>query len=169
MGASGKVFLASNKANDVVAIKIITRTLKTMGRVDAEIQPYRQLTSLAKQADCNRIILWRDEIYPSGREYNESISFDEIDLVLQPITPRTFHNLIETATKGGRAGMTKEAAKLFHDALQGIGFLHNNGWIHCDLKPLNIGILDNPPRPVLLDLDQARYLTPGAKLLASPG
>ena len=65
--------------------------------------------------------------------------------------------------------MSIEAATIFRDALLGLEFLHNNGWLHRDIKPCNIGILpSNPPRAILLDIGQAIFLKD--KLLPStPG
>ena len=55
--------------------------------------------------------------------------------------------------------MSIEAATIFRDALLGLEFLHNNGWLHRDIKPQNIGVLPgNPPRAVLLDIGQAKFL-----------
>lgn len=41
----------------------------------------------------------------------------------------------------------------------GVNFLHNNGWVHADLKPVNIGICGT--RAVLLDIDNAVRLELG--------
>lgn len=65
--------------------------------------------------------------------------------------------------------MSIEAAQVFRDALLGVGILHNQRWLHSDLKPANIGIIGSPPRAVLLDVGQASYLAPGATLDAKPG
>lgn len=63
--------------------------------------------------------------------------------------------------------MTITGARIFRSALEGVKFLHDKGWIHCDLKPANIGITAG--KAVLLDLGQARRLEPGELIQASPG
>jgi serine/threonine protein kinase len=65
--------------------------------------------------------------------------------------------------------MSLQSATLFRDALRGLRFLHAHGWVHCDIKPQNIGVLTHPLRAVLLDLGQITKLALGAKLGATPG
>jgi serine/threonine protein kinase len=66
--------------------------------------------------------------------------------------------------------MSLEVAVIFRDALLGLKFLHNNGWVHRDMKPPNIGVLPgSPPRAVLLDVGQATFLEPDSMLPSKPG
>lgn len=72
--------------------------------------------------------------------------------------------------KSKRQGMSFEAARLFCDMMAGIKFLHDNSWVHRDLKPGNVGVLMRDRyRAVLLDLGDAVQLPPGRKLDAAPG
>lgn len=63
--------------------------------------------------------------------------------------------------------MSIEAAAVFRDALLGLKFMHNHGWVHCDIKPHNIGVISG--RAVLLDVGQAQFLRSGFTLPAQPG
>jgi serine/threonine protein kinase len=63
--------------------------------------------------------------------------------------------------------MTNEHAVLFRDALEGIKFLHDQGYIHRDIKPANIGV--RAGRAVILDIGQAVELPPTAELRDAPG
>jgi serine/threonine protein kinase len=66
--------------------------------------------------------------------------------------------------------MSTDAAALIRDALLGLKFLHDNSWLHRDVKPQNIGVLPgSPPRAVLLDVGQAWVLNSGSSLRATPG
>jgi serine/threonine protein kinase len=64
--------------------------------------------------------------------------------------------------------MTMEAAAVFRDALLGVKFLHDRGWMHLDLKPSNIGVTGEPRRCVLLDLGSS-YLLEDESVEAQPG
>ena len=66
--------------------------------------------------------------------------------------------------------MSIEAAAIFRDALLGLKFLHDNCWLHRDVKLQNIGVLPgSPPRAILLDVGQAKFLDSGSTLPATPG
>ena len=66
--------------------------------------------------------------------------------------------------------MTIEAAYIFRDILLGLEFLHENSWLHLDIKPQNIGVLPgNPPRAVILDIGQATFLRGTLKAKAGRG
>ena len=51
-------------------------------------------------------------------------------------------------------GMTMKAATVFQDALKALEVLHDGGWVHQDIKPDNLGVMDSPNRCVLSDLDR---------------
>jgi serine/threonine protein kinase len=61
-----------------------------------------------------------------------------------------------------------EAALLLQDALKGVWFLHQHGFIHGDLKPQNIAI-HKGTRAVLLDIGTALPFAPAETLYPTPG
>lgn len=65
--------------------------------------------------------------------------------------------------------MTIEAARVYRDALLGVKAMHDQGWLHGDLKPPNIGVIGTPQRAVLLDLGNAVHLKPGSTIPPTPG
>ncbi len=60
--------------------------------------------------------------------------------------------------------MTVEAATVFREALLAVKVLHDQHWLHGDLKPANIGLRGKPPRAVLLDYGSSAYRRPGEEL-----
>ncbi len=96
-GAVGRVYLASNTQNEVVAIKVVERNTRTVRSVGREIDVLRRLTLLAQEhGEEGRLVRLKDALYPRGvAEFNSgSTDFDEVALVLEPMTPRTFDHLI---------------------------------------------------------------------------
>jgi serine/threonine protein kinase len=81
-------------------------------------------------------------------------------------SPQLTHELDSEAK-----GMKMDAARTFRDALLGVKVLHDKDWLHCDLKPANIGILHEAglPRSVLLDIGSCRHLVRGSWLQPNPG
>lgn len=65
--------------------------------------------------------------------------------------------------------MTIDAVRVFHDALLGVKALHDQDWLHGDLKPPNVGVIGTPPRAVLLDVGHAARFKPGFTLCPTPG
>ncbi|KFY92196.1 hypothetical protein V500_04257 [Pseudogymnoascus sp. VKM F-4518 (FW-2643)] len=166
-GGMGRVFLASNSKNDIVAVKTVERNPSTERSVDHEIQTYRDLTALAEKWDeGQRIVRVREVIH---NRLSSKAPFEEVAIVMEPMTPQTFLKLIGRRSMGGARGMSMEAARAFRDTLLGVRVLHDQRWMHGDLKPANIGMIGTPPRAVLLDVGQATYLAPSATLDPKPG
>ncbi|TLS23446.1 uncharacterized protein PpBr36_05785 [Pyricularia pennisetigena] len=91
--------------------------------------------------------------------------FEQVAVVLMPMTPNTFCELL-TAWNKTRSwnGMKREEAQLFRSLLLQVKVLHDRGWLHGDLKPGNVGIIGTPQRAVLLDIGNAKHLRPGCRL-----
>lgn len=102
-GAVGKVFLASNSRNEVVAVKVMERNSKTAGSVDKEISVLRMLTKLAEdQDDEERLVRLKDTLYTKDAATlpGSAAVFEEVALVLVPMTPQTFDYLVGGKSKG---------------------------------------------------------------------
>lgn len=65
--------------------------------------------------------------------------------------------------------MSMDAAGVFRDALLGVKVMHDQYWLHGDLKPANIGIIGQPPRSVLLDVGTSARLGADATIQPTPG
>lgn len=99
-GAAGRVFLGSNSKNEMVAVKVMEHTSKTRSAIDEEIIRCQDLTALAQeQDDGGRLVRLREIIDP--RETSPSSSaFEEVALVLEPMTPQTFADLMGNRSRG---------------------------------------------------------------------
>lgn len=74
------------------------------------------------------------------------------------------------AELGDQRACPIDDATLFHDALMGVKFLHNRGWMHYNLKPENIGVARTPLRSLLLDVGSSWWLpNPNSALGPWPG
>jgi serine/threonine protein kinase len=65
--------------------------------------------------------------------------------------------------------MTIESATAFRAALLGVKVMHDRRWLHCDLKPTNIGLIGKLLRSVLLDVGTSRHIQAGGSLRPEPG
>ncbi|PQE15615.1 ste kinase protein [Rutstroemia sp. NJR-2017a BBW] len=167
-GGNGRVFFASDQSGNIAAIKVVERTSRNYNRVDREIDILQKVTDLAKSSiDGERILRMEQAIYSNGEEFSSKTAFDNIAIVLKPMTPRTYGALLRTKHKGGSQGMTMEAAIAFRSALLGVKVMHDKRWVHRDLKPANIGLLGGGS--VLLDVGTSRQIPAGGSLPSTPG
>ncbi|KAG6034678.1 hypothetical protein E4U41_006463 [Claviceps citrina] len=154
----------------MAAIKLLERTARNFRSVDDEIETHREVTTLAERSDDgDRILRMEDVIYTKGKEFSRETAFDNVAIVLRPITPQTFGDLIGARSKGGSKGMTMVAAAAFREALLGLKVMHDQGWLHHDLKPTNIGLIGTPFRSVLLDVGTSRHIPAAELLRPGPG
>ena len=190
-GGHGRVFLGTNPLGEVAAVKMMERTSKNYGIVDAEIQICKEVTAFAKTSDeGGRILRVVEVLYSKDEKFSSTVAFDNVAVVLQPMTPQTLADMCGIKSKGqvsnvryqgfgeraanakvnsGVKGMTMEAAVAFRDALLGLRDMHHGGWIHRDLKPTNIGLVGTPARTILLDNGTSAYLRPGTMMKPHPG
>ncbi|KAI0443400.1 kinase-like domain-containing protein [Xylaria telfairii] len=168
-GSLGKVYLASNWKNEVVAVKTIQHDRNRGTSVDKEIAACRALTDLAKKHEHgDRILQLKEIIDPRTEASSSTLAFVDVHLILEPMTPKILTDVIHERRRSklqpGR--MSIETATIFRDILLGLQVMHDNGWVHCDIKPANVGVRDG--RAVLLDVGQAQQLPTGTRAMFSP-
>ncbi|KAK3385780.1 kinase-like domain-containing protein [Podospora didyma] len=169
-GGHGRVFFASDPSGNVAAIKVVERTSRNCHSVDKEIQTLQEVTNFAQRSDDGeRVLRMAEVMYSNGEEFSSKTAFDNVAIVLKPMTPQTFGDLVGTRSKGGSNGMTIEAATAFRAALLGVKVMHDGRWLHRDLKPTNIGLIGKPLRSVLLDVGTSKHIQAGGSLRPEPG
>jgi hypothetical protein len=99
-GAYGKVSFATDQRGDMVAIKMVERTVRNQYNLAQEIQISKQVTELAKESENgDKILQMIDVLYPNTEQLS-SEAFDNVAMVLTPVTPMTFKDLIGTRSMG---------------------------------------------------------------------
>lgn len=98
-GTYGKVFSATNSKGEVVAIKVVDRSQRTIQQVNSEIQVLKELQGLseANEGDRNRVVRLNETIYQHGTETYTSAGFEEVALVLEPAVTGTFLQITNLA------------------------------------------------------------------------
>ena len=100
-GGYGRVFFASDQSANVAAIKVVERTFRNCHSVDKEIETLWEVTNLAQKSDDGeRILRMAEVIYSNGKEFSSKTAFDNVAIVLKPMTPQTFGDLVGTWSKG---------------------------------------------------------------------
>lgn len=98
-GSYGRVFIGSNQKNEVVAVKVILRTTKLEKYVNTEVAAYKELTALAKKYDeLGGIVRLREVIHSNDAKPLSTTGFEEVVLVLEPMTPQTFADLMRRSS-----------------------------------------------------------------------
>lgn len=100
-GVRGRVFFASDSSGNIAAIKILERTSQNCHHVDREVQTLKKLNdAFAKSLDRERIVRIDEVIYTDDEKFTSKAVFNNVAIVLTPITPITFVNLIRTKWSG---------------------------------------------------------------------
>ena len=89
-GGQGRVHLATHTSGDVAAIKFMERTSKNYGIIDAEVQVCKDVTAVAERRDDGeRILRVVEVIYSKEEKFSFKTPFDNVAIVLKPMTPLT--------------------------------------------------------------------------------
>ncbi|KAF2183616.1 hypothetical protein K469DRAFT_689766 [Zopfia rhizophila CBS 207.26] len=168
-GASASVSHAVNNRSQAVALKTRIRKCRaTAEALSIVIQTLTTLTALAKAHDEPRILRLHQVIYQFGHpKYRQGVT-EDVHLVLEPFMRLTVADIITLVKEKSLEQQT--ADWVLREAITGLKFLHDNNWMHGDIKPGNIGVqlprtgplsldeLQKESRVVLLDLDGASNL-----------
>ncbi|EPE08517.1 camk family protein kinase [Ophiostoma piceae UAMH 11346] len=169
-GIMGRVSSATNATNEMAAVKVVDRTLQAAPAVAAEIETNRKVTEMAQAHDVDEhIVRQREVIYLDSEAHPGRAAFDEVAIVLQPLTPQTMSNFMNPDPLKKGKGMSIRRAALFRDALRSIKVMHDQNWIHRDVKPANIGVIGEPPKAILLDTGTAIQVRDNEKIVPTPG
>mmetsp|Transcript_48247 Transcript_48247/g.109365 ORF Transcript_48247/g.109365 Transcript_48247/m.109365 type:complete len:456 (+) Transcript_48247:127-1494(+) len=145
-GAFGEVFMAKHRKTDqVVAIKHIKRQFSTWD----ECMQLKELTALRKLK--HRCIIALHEAVRHQSNGSLYFVFEYMDTNL--------HVLIQNSNTAARQGMEEEeAGHWLRQTLQGLAYMHTNGFFHRDIKPDNLLIISKERRLKLADFGLVREI-----------
>ncbi|KAM0187790.1 hypothetical protein ACHAPI_010940 [Fusarium lateritium] len=137
-GGSGMVSIASNVQGKLVALKrMVVQVEKDRERMRAIQSRLKTLTALSQRENKTRLLRLIEVITDDARSTNK---IADVWFVQEPAA----HDILSTALA---SDLFHQGAERLHivravlvDILGATNFLHQNGWIHGDLKPVNIGI-----------------------------
>ena len=100
-GGHGRVFFASTTSGDVAAIKMMERTSRNYRNVDAEVEVCKEVTAFAERSDDGERILRATEvIYSNDEKFSPKRAFDNVAVVLKPMTRETLADWVGIRSKG---------------------------------------------------------------------
>lgn len=100
-GGLGRVFFASDPSGSMAAIKVMERASRNCDAVDEEIQTLQEVTDLAQRTDDGeRVIRVAEVIYSNGEKFSSRTAFDNVGIILKPMTPYIFGDLVGTRSRG---------------------------------------------------------------------
>ncbi|KZF23198.1 kinase-like protein [Xylona heveae TC161] len=161
-GAFGTVLAATHRNGAVVAFKTFMRYDSRSDRfAQLEIAAAEQLKPFLLEFDRKRHIIRLEEvIYQRGRREYDGSGPENIWMLYSPLARGTFQNHI--LERDSNTINETVRAILFKQVLEGLDCLHAHGWVHRDIKPLNLGVVSiEPPKAVILDIGSVALLEPG--------
>ena len=100
-GVNGRVFFGSSPSGKVAAIKMMERRPNNYSSIDKEVQICKKVTAFAERFDDNkRILRVVDVVYTKDKRFSSKIAFDNVAVILQPMTPKTLSNMCGVKSKG---------------------------------------------------------------------
>jgi hypothetical protein len=160
-GASGKVYSATNSSGVRVAIKLVERNKRSEESLRQERDVLVELTREATMKKCKNIIQLV-QLIGKIDDHDPELIFQEIGFVLSPAA----YSTIDSVVKGKLP--FKVRMSYFQDLLFGIKLMHESCYVHCDIKPANVGICQDGA--VLLDMGGVQKIRfPATSINPTPG
>ncbi|KAK5011818.1 hypothetical protein LTR28_012289 [Elasticomyces elasticus] len=145
-----------HRGGKTAGLKLMTR-VEANGLVDQEVFAYRRMKrDLNGIKDMQHVMQIEDVIYEHGGE--RFTRRGDVYMFWTPLARGDFSSLIlnRPAENSSPPLQREQLLTLFSQVLRGLCTLHAAGWVHCDIKPQNLGIVSLDPRTaVILDLGQA--------------
>ncbi|KAK4898102.1 hypothetical protein LTR49_027875 [Elasticomyces elasticus] len=158
-GSKSVFFSAIGPRGELAVVKQLVRRDSRSGKdADIEIRQYEEIRDrLQHQPNREFVVGLRELIYSNGRHtFEQDQPADIVNLIFSPLGRGTFWDMLIHAKDTVDRYV---ALALFAQVLLGVSALHEVDYVHRDIKPTNLAVLSlRPPKAVVLDLDQARYI-----------
>ncbi|KAK6369465.1 hypothetical protein LTR81_027996 [Elasticomyces elasticus] len=158
-GSKSVFFSAIGPRGELAVVKQLVRRDSRSGKdADIEIRQYEEIRDrLQHHPNREFVVGLRELIYSNGRHmFEQDQPADIVNIILSPLGRGTFWDMLIHAKDTVDRYV---ALALFAQVLSGVSALHEVDYVHRDIKPTNLAVLSlRPPKAVVLDLDQARYI-----------
>lgn len=158
-----RVAVPSNDA-EVVKIKgyitkrmVLSRRRRDHGEDDKDAETFAAMTTEVRILAHEAIRQSRNIVALIGISWSTRETFGRFlpEVLLEGAVHGSLSQYIQVSHH--RLGFRDQAVMLL-DIVSGLGFLHENGIVHCDVKPGNILVCDCPDRQSLESLDVKPYI-----------
>ncbi|KAJ9624463.1 hypothetical protein H2203_005198 [Taxawa tesnikishii (nom. ined.)] len=171
IGGTSVVHAASHCSGSIAAFKALTRGHRRDAEaVEREIQLYEDIARVLEQHSNREYVMQLKQVFyerERGRNYVDG-TMDQVHLLYMPLAQGTLDELV--LNKGLRTPSRETKVIFLYQLLQGLDALHSTCWLDRDIKPPNIGIVSiDPPKAVIIDLGQARFLGSQSGFPPRPG
>ncbi|KAK3669755.1 hypothetical protein LTR78_010383 [Recurvomyces mirabilis] len=143
------IHAASNvRSGEVVAVKRL-RFGSSQGMAEREVEVYNDILESVRDNRYNAYVMQARSVLSAERPYN---STKEVYLLWKPLA--RMGDFSAFGTNGRWRELSRDIRiVLFVQVALGLSALHDAGWIHRDLKPPNLGIVElgENPRAVIID------------------
>lgn len=161
-GTFGTVSAASHRTGTVAAFKSLLRYSKSSDKsVRVEVKVAEQLKPFLEEHDRKRrIIRLMKVIYQREDSLYDGGAPEAVWILYTPLARGTFKTHILDQEKNNVSETVR--ASLFKQVIDGLACLHTHGWVHRDIKPLNLGVVSiEPPKAVILDIGSVCHMRAG--------
>ena len=158
-GTYGVVSAAIHQNGTVIAVKSFLHHDRRSNKnvIDEMMTAERLMTDLKKHEYREYILELQEVIFERGASKFDGGSPEQVWMLYTPLARCTFTTYLRPQQD---ITLSREARiALLEQVLKGLVCLHDQGWVHRDLKPTNLGVVSmEPPKAVILDLGQAHHI-----------
>ncbi|KAF2487470.1 kinase-like domain-containing protein [Neohortaea acidophila] len=141
------------RSGEVVAVKRLRLSTKEGDVATKELQVYDEILASIREHRYSKFVMQKHSVLAHDRP---PTPYREVYLLWKPLALGDF---AEFRPKGRwRVEFETVKKRLFVQTLLGLSALHDCGWIHRDLKPTNLGVVELGERPFAIIMDEGQAI-----------